>query len=133
LLKLYILLKIFLKREKEKMKAFLERTNLFSHTISFNYYKNKVYHSFIGICLSIVMYCLMIYFIIYFSDDFIYRKNPRLAFKETEFNEEKTINYSSLFDQISINLTLETNKPKIKNYLKAKTLLFLNSFSCRWY
>jgi len=102
------------------MKTFLKSVNLFTQTVSFNFYKNKEYHSFFGLILSVFMYLLMIYFAIYFSDDFINKKHTRLLFKEKEFQGNINTYLQSFFEEISINLQILTNQDDIGNYFRSK-------------
>jgi len=90
------------------MKAFLENTDLYAFKINFNYREKNVFHSFIGISLSIATYIVMIYFINYFSRDFINKQNPRVTYKETEFDNTFNITLDKIIDKFYVDTTFES-------------------------
>ena len=112
------------------MKGLLEKIDLFPYRINFNYKKNNVFHSFFGIGLSIMMYGVLIFFINYFSRDFLYNTNPQIIYKESIFTEKLVLKFDDIFQNIRFNLKNFSNYEKMLNKknksLKNKTILDLS-------
>ena len=100
------------------MRTFFELINLFSWKIGFNYQRKQAYHSFFGFILSILVYILSIGIFYYYSIDVLYKKNPKIIYKESVINKNVTIpicNFIKGFQIVSINnITNEDLKLTLK-------------------
>jgi len=94
------------------MKSLLEKVDLVTLKINFNYQKKAVYHSFFGIFISICIYACLILLTQYFAMDFINKVNPNVTYQETQFTESESFRYpiKSLLDCYSYKIDLTTNE-----------------------
>lgn len=102
------------------MKTLLQALNLFSYELKLNFNKSHLYHSFVGIGLSLMVYGLMIFLMYYFSLDFINRNNLKLNYKESELAEETEISITDFFQDIDLSNTLNTTTIDLEKYLAKK-------------
>ena len=97
------------------MKTLFENIDLFPYRINFNFKKNNVFLSIFGLILSIIMYGNLIFFINYFSKDFINKTNPQIIYKETIFTDKLLLKFDDIFQDIQFNLTNFSNFEKMLN------------------
>jgi len=90
------------------MKSLLENIDLMSFKINFNYRKKDVYHSYFSIFISLCVYVSMVFFLQYFSKDFVNKTNPKVIYQETEFTQNFTIPLDSILSGYFYNFSFES-------------------------
>jgi hypothetical protein len=62
------------------MKKLFEKIDIFGYKINFNYRNSNAYNSNYSYIISTLVYIVLIYLINFFSQDMIYRQNPRYKY-----------------------------------------------------
>ena len=122
------------------MKQILENTDLFSYNINFTYRKKNSFYTILSGIISIIVYGIFIYFINYFSRDFIYSENPKINFKQSKYEndlDEKNLsnifiglNYSGIMkistsdENINLNKTLSNSLSININWIDYRNLKY---------
>ncbi len=102
------------------MKDSLGPFDLFSYKINFTFKKYKVFNTLFGLAMSFLVYCLVGALLYYFSQDFIYKQNPNLNYKERQLSKV-SVSLGMLLDSFEIGLDFSIGRKNESNSQNNKT------------
>lgn len=110
---------------KEKLGPF----NLFSYKINFTYNNSNQFHSLLSLLTSLVVYCLIVLLLFQFSQNFIYKKNPQLNYREREFMKiEVPSGFLLKSFEIELDIKVSRKEEAIQKTIMTESILTLKIF-----